>query len=123
MRRNQRLRQSAEFGRVRARGLRFSDRYLILTLAASPSGRTRFGLSVVKRVGNAVTRNRIKRRLREVLTRLAIQNGWDIVISVRPHSSRATFHDLFGSLTFLAYKAGIIESVPVVDPIDSERSK
>ena len=80
-------------------------------------------MSIVKRAGNAVTRNRIKRKLREALTRLAIQDGWDMVISVRPRSASATFHDLFGSLTSLAYKAGIIESVPVVDPIDSERSK
>jgi len=62
-----------------------------LAVYASPRARAadsaRLGLSVSRRVGSAVTRNRIKRRLREAfrLNRHALPTGVDLVVAVRPH--------------------------------------
>jgi len=59
------------------------------TLFARPNGldHARLGLSVPRRVGSAVQRNRIKRRLREAfrLHREEAPGGYDLVIAVRPH--------------------------------------
>ncbi len=54
-------------------------------------GRTRLGLSVGKRVGGAVVRNRVKRLLREAfrLTQHDLPPGLDLVASARPHSTSA----------------------------------
>ena len=59
-----------------------SRRFLVLA-ARRPeaSGReTRWGLSVKARLGGAVVRNRIKRRLREILRGAGLAPGWDIVV-------------------------------------------
>lgn len=57
--------------------------------APSPHGAsapTRLGIVTGRRVGNAVLRNRVKRRLREIGRRLhpRIASGWDLVVIVRP---------------------------------------
>jgi len=62
-----------------------------LSVLAMPNGleHLRLGLTVSRRVGNAVTRNRIKRRLREAfrLGRHAWPTGLDLVVIVHPHEA------------------------------------
>jgi ribonuclease P protein component len=54
----------------------------------------RFGITVSRRVGNAVVRNRVKRWIREVLRQRgsAIAGAWDIVIIARPSARGAGLH-------------------------------
>jgi ribonuclease P protein component len=72
-----------------------------LPVAASPAGgrqagASRFGISVKKALGGAVVRNRIRRRLREILrrNRTEIPAGWDIVIHPKATVARAEFAPL-----------------------------
>ena len=72
---------------------------------------SRFGISVKKALGGAVARNRIRRRVREILRvhRLEIPQGWDIVVHPRPSVARAKFAGLEEELVRLiqgATKAG-----------------
>ena len=71
-----------------------SPRFQVL---ARPHGRerTRWGISVKTRLGNAVVRNRVKRRLREMLRAAALPAGWDFV--VQPRDARVATAD-FGEL-------------------------
>ena len=55
---------------------------------------SRVGLSVSKRVGNAVTRNLVKRRIRSVFVNVETTQGWDVVVTAKPESADATFRDL-----------------------------
>ena len=59
--------------------------------AAAPAGASRFGISVKKALGGAVVRNRIRRRIREILrrNRTEIPPGWDIVIHPKASVARA----------------------------------
>jgi ribonuclease P protein component len=59
-------------------------------------GTVRLGLSVSKKVGNAVTRNAVRRRLREIFYAASpgIPDDLDIVVSARPAASEATFSEL-----------------------------
>jgi ribonuclease P protein component len=70
------------------------------TLAVSTS---RFGISVKKALGGAVVRNRIKRRIREILrrNRTEIPTGWDIVIHPRSTVAQAAFAPLEAELVRL----------------------
>jgi ribonuclease P protein component len=71
---------------------------------------SRHAYAVSKRVGNAVTRNRVRRRLREALRSLPVQEGFDIVISVRPEAARASFQDLKAELTTLLKRARLLDA-------------
>ena len=104
------MRRPAEFKRVQGAGRRASDRLLAVT-AAKLEGETqpRYGLAVGKRVGGAVVRNRVKRRLRELLRGLEVAEGWNLVVSARPAAAEAGFEDLAGSLKSLAIKLGVTE--------------
>ncbi len=78
-----------------------SERFLVL---AQPNrrGETRWGFSVKTRLGSAVVRNRMRRRLREILRRAGLPGGWDIV--VQPRTARVAnddFEELRRELTAL----------------------
>jgi ribonuclease P protein component len=70
-------------------------------------GRPRWGLSVPKKAGSAVVRNRIKRRLREIMRReTALMPGSrDICVLARPDAAQATLDDLRQELVMLSEKA------------------
>jgi ribonuclease P protein component len=66
-------------------------------------GRSRWGLSVPKKVGNAVARNRVKRRLREILRRTTEpERPRDLCVIARTGSPEATLDDLKRDLAALS---------------------
>jgi ribonuclease P protein component len=81
------LSRSAEFERVYRQGRSTANRYLVLyTFPNSSTRRARLGLSVSRKVGGAVERNRVKRLLREAFAQTEHQLGpeQDIVVVARP---------------------------------------
>jgi ribonuclease P protein component len=72
---------------------------------------TRFGLSTGRRLGGAVVRNRVRRRLREVLRVMApsFQPGWDVLIIARPAIVAADHDALVGALHRILVRGGVIE--------------
>ena len=67
---------------------------LVMKALPNNSSSSRFGLSVTKKVGKAVQRNRLKRLLREIIRVQSIKPGWDIVFIVRPVAVTADYHQL-----------------------------
>ena len=85
-RRPGRLSRSAEFDRVYRHGRSVSNRYLVLyAFPREGDEQGRVGLSVGRKVGGAVERNRVKRLLREACTEHAdaIPAGYDVVLVAR----------------------------------------
>jgi ribonuclease P protein component len=80
----------AEYDAVYREGRRRSSREFTIFVRPNGLDLSRFGWSIKKALGSAVRRNRIRRRLREILRlhRQEISPGWDIVI--HPRSSAAT---------------------------------
>lgn len=68
---------------------------------------SRFGLSVGKRVGHAVTRNLIKRRMRHALAGLDIDRGWDVVVTAKPQVTGASFAILENAMRKSLERLGI----------------
>ncbi|HEY7369569.1 MAG TPA: ribonuclease P protein component [Thermoanaerobaculia bacterium] len=93
--RDDRLRKRREFEECYASGVRASGRHLqVFVLPAA--GATRLGLSVPRRVGNSPTRNRIRRRLREIFRRhrALIPRPVSMVVNARPSGAGASFPEL-----------------------------
>lgn len=84
----------------------------LLALYARPNrtGENRVGVTVSKKLGKAVVRNRVRRRLREVyrLHESRFLPGWDIVVVARRRAITASFPELTRAYLHLAKKAGIL---------------
>ncbi|HKF43050.1 MAG TPA: ribonuclease P protein component [Thermoanaerobaculia bacterium] len=95
--RDDRLRKRREFEECYASGVRVSGRHLQLFLLPRPGAEgIRLGISVGKRAGGAVLRNRLRRRLREVFrrNRPAAPTALDLVVNLRPSAASASFPEL-----------------------------
>ena len=88
----------------------FADSYLVLYARRNRTGGNRVGITVSKKLGHAVVRNRTRRRLREVyrLNEARFQPGWDIVVVARTRAVEAPFEKLTASYLALAAKAGVL---------------
>ena len=107
MKREFRLKKRAAFTYVYKRGERTRSRHLTLLAAKSGEG-LKIGLSVSKKVGGAVTRNHVKRLLREALTPLtaAINPAFMYVIVVHPTAAELDFKAVCSETEKLFLKAG-----------------
>jgi len=96
--RDDRLRKRREFEECYASGVRVSGRHVqVFVLAERSRERARLGISVPRRVGNAATRNRVRRRLREIFRRsrgLLGEGGAALVVNARPSAASASFREL-----------------------------
>jgi ribonuclease P protein component len=98
MHKKYRLRANADFERLRREGRTLVHPLLVLSVQPNDLEYSRFGFAVGRRIGKAVIRNRIKRRMREsVRTRLQnreIAAGWDVVFIARRPIREASFHQV-----------------------------
>ena len=88
----------------------FADSYLVLYARRNKSDTNRVGITVSKKLGHAVVRNRTRRRLREIyrLNEARFLPGWDIVVVARTRAVEAPFEKLTASYLALAAKAGVL---------------
>ena len=88
----------------------YADAFLVLYARRNRLDRNRVGITVSKKLGHAVVRNRTRRRLREVyrLHEAQFTPGWDIVVVARSRSVDAPFEKLTESYLRLARKAGLL---------------
>jgi ribonuclease P protein component len=72
----------------------------------------RVGLAVSKRVGNAVVRNLVKRRIRNAFASMDISGGWDVVVTAKPDSSEVSYAKLDQSIKKSIERAGVVFADP-----------
>ncbi|MFC1950360.1 ribonuclease P protein component [Chloroflexota bacterium] len=82
----------------------------LVVMKALPNGLSlsRYGFSVSKRVGKAVTRNRIKRLLREILRLIPLKPGWDIMFIARSGTVTIEYAELKKSIESLLSQAQLL---------------
>lgn len=104
-----RLRKNAEFRAVYRRGKSFSNNLLVLYVYRNRKNFNRLGISVSKKVGKSVIRNRIKRLIKESF-RLNCDNfktGYDLVFIARNASNNKDYSNISNSVKNLIKKSGL----------------
>lgn len=83
---------------------------MVLYAKKNRLSQNRVGITVSKKLGGAVVRNRVRRRLREVyrLNESRFLPGYDIVVVARSRAVEASFQELCSAYLSLAEKAGIL---------------
>ena len=92
------LRSRADFDAVARRGRARRHRLFTIRVRRNGLGRVRCGFAVSRRVGGAVVRNRVRRRLRALMRALPPGSGFDVLVSANPGIVHANFEELRAAL-------------------------
>jgi ribonuclease P protein component len=104
------LARPQDFAALQRDGTTRSHPLLVARFRRSGLESTRFGVATGRKLGPAVTRNRVRRRLREALRAMApsFQPGWDVLIIARPAVVEADHDALVGALRRLLERGGVL---------------
>lgn len=102
------LKRNIDFDRIIQNNKSFRYKNYIIYIEKNNSDQYHFGLSVGKKVGNAVTRNHVKRQLRAIIDEKSYQKGFNCIIIVKKgilsedfNSMRDNLHNAFKKLNIL----------------------
>jgi ribonuclease P protein component len=103
-----------EFAAIQQHGTVRSSSLITARFLRTNLETTRFGLATGRRIGGAVVRNRVRRRIREGLRELAasFRPGWDVLIIARPPILDADHRSLVGALRKTLERAGVLDEAP-----------
>ena len=113
--RAQRVRRTSDFGRVRQHGSSWTGRLMIIAILPLPDEpQAKFGFTVTKRIGNAVVRNKIRRRLASITGSFAPQiTAPHLIVTIPRHgAAKAEFETIRAEWSKLARRAGLIPPAP-----------
>ena len=115
MQRQLRLTESKRFSQIHGKGNSIANRLLVIRALPNGLEWSRFGFVVSKRIGNAVTRNLVKRRLRESVRQNRVKGGWDAVFIARRGAGNAEYWQLKQATDNLLRRARITQTDPSID--------
>lgn len=105
-----RIRKKSEYSAVFSDSRKVVDRYFVCYLSAREQKGNKMGLAVSRKVGKAVTRNRVKRYLREFYrTHLPLMTTpYHLVVVARPAAANITFAECAHSMKHLLQRGGVL---------------
>lgn len=118
-----RLCRPQDFRRCFQHGRMFKNRYLVLHVLPGEAPAPRVGFSVSRKLGKAVVRNRVKRRLREAVRQEAarLPQGSDLVFSARMRCVTASFDEILGAVQELLNRSNARQEAPGSKPPANRR--
>ena len=98
------------FRRLYQKGKSAANKYLVIYCRRNGSPENRIGYTVSSKLGHAVVRNRVRRRLREIyrLHESQFRPGWDLVVVARSRAVDAPYKKLEGAYLSLAAKLDLL---------------
>ena len=105
------LKKNSDFRRLYAKGKSAVNPYLVLYCRRNREGVNRLGYTVSVKLGHAVVRNRVRRRLREIvrLNSPKLKTGWDIVVVARTRCVDADYRRLEKAFLQACGKLGLMK--------------
>ena len=110
MNRKNRLSSTTEFRRVRRTGKSYAHPLVLLIASSSINEYARLGVTASRAIGNAVRRNRAKRRMRAAFQEFELAPGWDLILVAQPGLAEAPWSELLEAINNLLKKAWAIGS-------------
>lgn len=107
MKKENRLKKRKEFAYIFKKGEGISSKYLVLTFVKSKLKTYKVGFSCGKKVGIAVVRNKVKRRIKEAVYfyRNNIKNGYNYIFVAKQNSANASFEEIKHDVEYLLKKS------------------
>jgi len=104
------MKENRQFKKVYEKGKSFANHLLVMYFMKNNLTVTRLGITVNKKVGKAVVRNRVRRLIKESyrLQEQFIMEGYDIVFVSRARAKEATYKEIYGAMHSLLKKAGLL---------------
>lgn len=111
MKRTMTVKENYEFRRIYAKGRSGVSPYLVVYVRPNRRGRNRLGVTVSTKLGHAVVRNRVRRRLREIyrLNSPRLRSGWDIVVVARMRCVGAEYAAMDAAFMDACEKLGLVK--------------
>ncbi|WP_064092103.1 ribonuclease P protein component [Rossellomorea aquimaris] len=112
MRKDQRVKKNKEFQEIFKKGTSYANRQFVLYLLKKEEPQPfRIGISVSKKIGNAVCRNKIKRYVRQSFLELKedVQGNYDYLIIARKPAAEMNFHEVKSSLTHVLKRGKVLK--------------
>ena len=111
LKRINRLKKRYQFNYVYKSGEHFSGEHIVLYVASSKTKNIKVGLAVTKKIGHAVVRNRVRRRLREIIKSQipVMKQSFNIIVVARENVTTASFEKLTIEFNKLLKKANLIK--------------
>lgn len=103
------VRENREFTRIIQKNKPFRYKDYVIYIDKRESSVYKFGLSVGKKVGNAVVRNKIKRQLRSILDKNDYKNNFDCIIIVGRGILKRSFLEMQDNLNFALKKLDVMK--------------
>ena len=104
------LKKNSDFRRLYAKGKSAVNPYLVVYCRRNREGVNRLGYTVSVKLGHAVVRNRVRRRLREIyrLNAPGLKTGWDVVVVARTRCVEAEYGQMEKAFLQLCRKLGLM---------------
>ncbi len=111
------LKTAREFDQVFRKGRSVSDGGFVLLAKQARKGRLRIGYIISRKTGKAVSRNRLRRRLKEIFSRFQsdLDRRWDLIVVAKPGSTQLSFQEIQSRIAKLLRRQGLL-----VSPRDSQ---
>ncbi len=119
MRGEEHLTKPQQYALVYDQGRSWINSLVVMKALSNGLTLSRYGISVSKRLGKAVTRNRVKRLLREILRLAPLEPGWDIIFIARPTAAKADYASLEKAIGDLLSRAQLLR--PLKDTGSQQR--
>ena len=103
------VKSNRDFNSIISKNKSYKYKDYIIYLSKNASNVHRFGISVGKKVGNAVTRNKVKRQIRSIIDEKSYKNGFDCIIIVGKKILFRSFDEMKSNLHHAFKELDILE--------------
>ena len=116
----EKIKKNKEFRFIYRKGNSISVENLVIYIVKRTDGHNKLGISVSKKVGKSVTRNRVRRLIYEsyrniLIERKVLKNGYSLIFIARSKSSKCTFAEIKQSVLYLLIRVGFLADENSVD--------